>query len=72
MPVAKTALQAGADWLAVNRVQEGVQLRQAGIQGRILVLGYCLPQQARLIVEHHLTPNVTTLEAAYALAKQSV
>ena len=70
VPVAKTALQAGADWLAVNRVQEGVQLRQAGIQARILVLGYCLPRQACIVVEHNLTPNVTTLETAYALAKQ--
>jgi len=70
LPVAKTALRAGADWLAVNRVAEGVQLRQAGIKARILVLGYCLPEQARLVVEHALTPTVTTLETAYALANQ--
>ncbi len=70
VPVAKSALQAGADWLAVNRVEEGVALRQAGIKARILVFGYCLPQQADLVIEHSLTPTVTSLETARSLAKQ--
>jgi len=70
-PVARVALTAGADWLAVNRVEEGVALRQAGILARILVLGYCLPGQAAAIVEHHLTPTVTTLETATALAHRA-
>ncbi len=70
VPVAQTALAAGADWLAVNRVEEGVALRQAGIGARILVLGYCLPAQAAAVVEHNLTPSVTTQAAATALADQ--
>jgi alanine racemase len=70
-PVARTALIAGADWLAVNRVEEGVALRRAGVQARILVLGYCLPAQATIVVEHNLTPAVTTLATATALANQA-
>jgi alanine racemase len=71
VPVAQTALAAGADWLAVNRVEEGVALRRAGLQARILVLGYCLPGQAEAVVEHNLTPTVTTLATAEALADQA-
>ncbi|MCB0165816.1 MAG: alanine racemase [Anaerolineae bacterium] len=69
--VAKTALAAGAEWLAVNRVEEGVALRRAGIEVRTLVLGYCPPGQAGLVVAHNLTPAVTTLATARALADRA-
>jgi alanine racemase len=39
VPCARTALDAGADWLAVARIEEGLLLRQHGIEGRILVIG---------------------------------
>ncbi|MFQ5612527.1 MAG: alanine racemase [Anaerolineae bacterium] len=71
VPVARTALAAGADWLAVNRVEEGAALRQAGVRARILVLGYCPPAQATAVVEERLTPAVTTLETATALADRT-
>ncbi len=71
LPVARAALQAGATWLAVNRVNEGIALREAGIDARILVLGYCPPFQAANVVRYRLTPAVTTLETARALAKRA-
>jgi alanine racemase len=37
--VAQTALQAGAAWLGVATVPEGIELRTAGIQAPILVMG---------------------------------
>lgn len=39
LTVAQTALLAGAKWLAVATVPEGVELRQAGIMAPILVMG---------------------------------
>ena len=36
--VARSALSAGASWLAVALVEEGVELRDAGIDAPILVL----------------------------------
>lgn len=37
--VAQTALQAGAAWLGVATVPEGIELRAAGVQAPILVMG---------------------------------
>ena len=37
--VAQTALQAGATWLGVATVMEGIELRQSGISAPILLLG---------------------------------
>ncbi len=39
VPVAKAALEAGADMLAVAIPEEGIELRRAGITAPILVLG---------------------------------
>ena len=68
VPVAETALDNGASRLAVHRVQEGVQLRQAGMTAPILIMGYTLPAQAQSIVQWSLTPTVNSLEQARALS----
>jgi alanine racemase len=65
--VARAALQAGADRLAVNRVAEGVELRQAGLQVPILVMGYCGPWEVPELLAHNLTPTLTEIETAQAL-----
>ncbi len=67
VPVARAALEAGADRLAVNRAEEGVALRKAGIEAPILLLGPSLPSQAEAIVEYNLTPTVISGELATAL-----
>src|SRR3990170_3470033 len=43
--VANAALEGGASRLAVARVDEGIQLRKAGIRAPILVLGYVPPDE---------------------------
>jgi len=48
--VAKVVLENGGDWIVVNRSNEGVELRQAGIEAPILILGYTLPQEAERLV----------------------
>lgn len=66
--VAKTAVGTGAQRLAVNRVGEGVALRQAGIAVPILVLGYAGPGEMRTVVEHRLTPTITEPEVSKTLS----
>ncbi len=72
VPVAQTALGAGATQLAVHRASEGEDLRRAGIRAPILVMGYTLPESAEMIVRWELTPTVTTIESARAFAMRAM
>lgn len=65
--IAQAALEGGATWLAVACVDEGVQLRQAGLMCPVLLLGYVQPGEARRVVEHGLTAIVHRIETAMAL-----
>jgi len=66
--VARTALQHGADELAVANVQEGAVLREAGVTQPILIAGPVAPGEAGLCVQHGLLPSVANHELARALA----
>ncbi len=65
-PVAKT-LRGVANMFAVATVEEGIKLRQAGIQKPILVLFSSLPEQASQVVEHGLVPTIGDSEFANRL-----
>jgi alanine racemase len=52
----------GANWLGVSNWEEGVTLRKAGIQARILVMADILPYSPALIRDYALTPAVHSLE----------
>jgi alanine racemase len=68
VPVARAAMEGGATRLAVHRVLEGVQLRQAGIMAPILVMGYTLPTASERVVHWDLTPTVNSKPQAEALS----
>lgn len=53
--VAQAAVGAGADWLGVARVAEGLLLRQKGITAPILVLGIALENECEEAVINELT-----------------
>jgi len=62
------ALEAvGADWFGVALVEEGVELRQAGITQPIFCLGGFWRTQAELILEHDLTPALFRMDLAEEL-----
>ena len=65
------AIQAGARFLAVASVQEGIELRIAGIVAPILLFSLPLPQEIPEIIEHRLTPLVADSLFARLLAKES-
>ena len=69
VPVARAALDAGATWLGVARVEEGEQLRDAGITARIMLLSEPVPRAADRVVAADLTPVVYTEAGIDALAK---
>jgi alanine racemase len=68
LPVARAALAAGAEMLAVHRALEGAELRRAGLHAPILIMGYTPPDGADLVVQHQLTPSLITYEFARALS----
>jgi alanine racemase len=61
LEVARVAVEAGADWLCVNNVQEGVALRAAGLTPPILVMGYVPLDALDEVVAHDLQPVVYNL-----------
>ena len=69
--VAQASLGAGADRLAVICVDEGEQLRRAGIQAPILVMGHTPVSDAERIVDLRLTPTVNSREMGLALAARA-
>ncbi len=64
---ARAALRGGAEGLCVALVQEGVELRRAGIDAPILLLSEQPPEQAATLVEHRLTPTVYSVRGVDAL-----
>ena len=60
VPVARAALAGGADLLAVALVGEGIQLRDAGVDHRVLVLSQAAPHELEDLVRHGLEATVYT------------
>ena len=58
VPVARAALQAGATWLGVALVEEGIELRRAGVDAPILVLSEAPPGATGDALAADLTPTV--------------
>lgn len=65
--VARAALEAGADWLGVASVEEGVELRRGNVTAPILVLGYVAPGQADTVLMYDLRVALFDLDLARAL-----
>ncbi len=66
--MARACLQNGADWAIVNRSNEGVELRQAGITAPTLVLGHTMADEAERIVAWDLRPTVSNAAQIEALS----
>ena len=68
--IAQAALQAGATWLGVATIPEGIELRESGIQAPILILGATYtPEQIRAIARWNLQPTLCTPKQALVFAE---
>ncbi len=65
LPVARAALQGGAGSLGVATLQEGVELRQAGIQAPLLVMGNLVqPEDLAHCLHWGLMPTISSSREA--------
>jgi alanine racemase len=69
VPVATASLEAGATWLGVALVEEGVRLREAGIEAPILMLTEFPPGSAKDGLGASLTPSIYTDHGLEALTE---
>ena len=61
---AQIMIESGADMLAVASIDEGRQLRDAGILCRILSLGYTAKADTAYAIEENITPTIYSFEDA--------
>ncbi len=60
VPIAKCLASCGIDWLGVATVEEALELREAGIEQRILLLGGLYMSDPAHLVKYRLTPSVSS------------
>jgi alanine racemase len=65
--VARALEEAGATWLAVADIEEGIELREAGTRARILVFGALSVSDLEGVFTHDLTPTIASPAAGRAL-----
>lgn len=70
--ISKQALNSGADALGVARLNEALQLREAGLSSPILILGYSTPGMAGKLIENELTQTIYSLHTAKEISEQAL
>lgn len=60
----------GADWFAVSNIDEGIEIRTAGITLPILILGYTPVRDASRLSEYRISQAVFSLDYAKALSEE--
>ena len=68
VPVARALESLGAEYLSVACLDEALELREAGVQAPILILGLTPPEYAGALLEHGIAQTVGDLETAAALS----
>jgi alanine racemase len=71
VPVANAALSGGASWFGVARVEEALELRQAGINASILILGYTPPNRYDDLIENNISLTVWGKEQINSIAARA-
>ncbi len=67
--VARQSLENGAEALGVANIEEGIQLRKAGIDAPVLIFGYTSPVHAKKLIKLDLTQTVYSYEISRELSE---
>ncbi len=68
VPVSLAALEAGADSLAVVTIEEGAELRRAGVEAPILIFTDLLPEKLPLAEKHRFAVTAHSIPSARRIA----
>ena len=71
IPCARIAVENGADYLGAGVIEEGIELRENGLNAPILILGSIFPDEAEDLVRHNLATILCTQSLAQALSKEA-
>jgi len=71
IPVVERLIAGGVDMLGVANVEEGVELRDAGISHPIVVLSGIVPDEIPAVIEYNLTPVIYNLPLVRSLSRLS-
>ena len=66
---AKIFSEKGCEWFAVSNIDEALQIREAGIDTPILILGFTPPEKAAVLALNNIAQAVFNLEYAQQLAQ---
>lgn len=70
--IALEALKCGAEYLAVARLNEALELRESGIDASLLLFGQSIPAYAEHYIKHNIIISIHSFEAAAALSDEAV
>lgn len=70
--VARMLYDNGIRLFAVSNIDEAVGLREAGVKGEILILGYSSPVYARTLLDNNLTQTIVSEEYAKLLSDYNI
>lgn len=69
VPIAKALNEIGVDAFAVAIIEEGITLREHGIQQPIVILGYTSQYQYEDLLKYEIRPTIFSYEMAESLSK---
>jgi alanine racemase len=72
VPIAKALNSIGVDAFGIAIIEEGIELREAGIKQPLLILGYTSKEQYKQLIEYDITQAIFQTSAAEELAKEAL
>lgn len=72
VPIAKALLDMAVDSFGIAILEEGIELRKAGIDKPILVLGYTPKGQYKKLVEYNITQTIFQYNTAKELSEEAL
>ena len=70
--IARAASEIGITWFGVARLEEALELRESGIKGQVLVLGYTPPEAVPLALSHQIQLTIYNRKTAQSYAHRCV